>query len=459
MSVEEVPKRPPPPIPFQPNTEREQLLFNHLEKQVEEAKSFKEIINQLRAELNDLKNNLNLKQTHQSTSYETDEEQVEKDTDWITVKNKKKQATPVTEHRRESKKRKASGSPEAANTASTYLNLTNKNLTNKVPTQKKPPPMFVQQVVHINKLVEPLKAMGFEGKISTLNTNTSFKINCANGEEYRKVSDWLNNEQISWHTFSDAATRPLRVMARGLHPQTDQATIIAELKNKGFKILEATNILNKEKNPLRLHMLTFENSEDVKKVFEINSIFYQAVKIEEVKKKSPRIVQCVNCQGYNHTRSFCHQPPRCVKCAGQHLSENCKNQVNDPPTCVNCREQHTANYRGCIVAKELQKLRNQGAGKNKPPATRPKNSQQSKTPKFTKNEEPQKKVVKVDPKVSFAQAAGSSKQKPYTPAPDNFTIVAILERLERKVNQQEQFNKMVLSRLSVIEKSVLESNC
>ena len=31
---------------------------------------------------------------------------------------------------------------------------------------------------------------------------------------------------------------------------------------------------------------------------------------------------------------------------------------NEPPTCVNCKERHPANYRGCEVAKELQKIRN-----------------------------------------------------------------------------------------------------
>jgi stalled ribosome alternative rescue factor ArfA len=35
------------------------------------------------------------------------------------------------------------------------------------------------------------------------------------------------------------------------------------------------------------------------------------------------------------------------------------------PKCVNCGEGHPVNYRGCIVAKELQKIKNKKAMKGK----------------------------------------------------------------------------------------------
>lgn len=56
--------------------------------------------------------------------------------------------------------------------------------------------------------------------------------------------------------------------------------------------------------------------------------------------------------------NYCNKPPRCVKCAGKHSSTECTVEI-PYPKCCNCDEQHPASYRGCVVAKELQKLRNQ----------------------------------------------------------------------------------------------------
>ena len=46
--------------------------------------------------------------------------------------------------------------------------------------------------------------------------------------------------------------------------------------------------------------------------------------------------------------------PRCVKCAEQHLTNECPRTVRDDNVkCVNCNEKHPANYRECMVHKQL----------------------------------------------------------------------------------------------------------
>jgi hypothetical protein len=83
------------------------------------------------------------------------------------------------------------------------------------------------------------------------------------------------------------------------------------------------------------------------------------MKIEPIKRKSTKIPQCKKCQGYNHTQKYCGQEPRCVKCAGKHFTETCTMDRTNTAKCINCKGQHTANYRGCEVAVQLQKLRDQ----------------------------------------------------------------------------------------------------
>ena len=455
---DEPPGEPPPLPPGTPlNTATERLLYNHLKyiayMRSKETNSLKVAITTLEEKIATITSassqGANSQDSEEKDAYETDEDQVEQETAWITQKKKKnkqkeKQAAKAT---CPSKKRKAEESPVTSPKSSSNDTQGKPKLPKKEPA---PPPVFVQQINDIKDLTQTLKTMGFTGKITSLSCDTSFKINCTTGEEYRQVTQWLNNAGTSWHTFSNAQTRPLKVMARGIHHKTEPEEVIDDLKQKGFKIIGVTNILNKEKKPLRLHMLTFDNDQDVKKVYEIKVIAYQAVKIENFKKTSTRIAQCQNCQGYNHTKTYCHRPAKCVKCAGSHSSQDCTKSKDTPPKCVNCAEPHTANYRGCVVAKELQKLKNhQGVGKTKDNKNVKKSTQVK--------QEAKSSFKQVKPNVSYAQTAGGSENLKYPASNDNNRIVAILERLEKKVDQQEQFNKMVLNRLVALETKLIES--
>jgi hypothetical protein len=73
-----------------------------------------------------------------------------------------------------------------------------------------------------------------------------------------------------------------------------------------------------------------------------------------------------NCNLNFHTYENKQTRPRCVKCAGRHLTIECQKLETQNPKCVNFGEGHPANYRGCIVAKELQKIKNKKAMKGKP---------------------------------------------------------------------------------------------
>jgi hypothetical protein len=67
------------------------------------------------------------------------------------------------------------------------------------------------------------------------------------------------------------------------------------------------------------------------------------------------IPQSKRCQRFGHKKNFCRYNPRCVKCAAEHLTEECQRKTKDSNVkCVNCSDQHPANYRGCLVHKQLQ---------------------------------------------------------------------------------------------------------
>lgn len=310
--------------------------------------------------------------------YQTDEEELARETDWI-----------IKKQRRNRKKRKAESSPEVTIESSSFSNegeVVNESNVNKVHNMshqgiadlaekgesKKalPPPVHiigVKTYEEIKTLVEPVTS-SYE---IVAQNNNKWKIITTDSDSYRKLAKTLDDVKAQWYTYEDKNTRPIKVMARGLHHTCEKQDIIDDLQQKNYKIIDVVNIMKKERirdedgneelsrRRLPLFMLTFNQMETMDRIHDIRSILNMKVKIEPLRKTSDMIPQCKRCQGFNHTRKFCHRDPRCVKCAEKHLTIDCKLSRNSKPTCINCQEQHPASYRGCEVAKQLQKIWNQ----------------------------------------------------------------------------------------------------
>ncbi|KMQ84815.1 nucleic-acid-binding protein from transposon x-element [Lasius niger] len=209
-----------------------------------------------------------------------------------------------------------------------------------------------------------------------------------------------SGQQTEWHTFTDKNTHLFKVMARGLDPATDPRAIVQNLETKGFKIMSAINILKTEfkKDPI----------------------------------------------GYNHVRSSCHRRARCVKCTGEHLTEACP-KPTDTPKCTNCGEAHTANYRGCIVAKELQKRRNKVINSKKIAGKQLKQIVKDRQAELKKTTGIKQAVPdSINANAAYAEKAahGNSKTNKTLNARGTAKIIEALEKLISRFDQQEKLNKM-----------------
>ena len=308
---------------------------------------------------------------------------------------------------------------------------------------RRPPPMVVSKVTEYPSLIGKLNAS--QKKYTTKMINDSqVKINTENAEDYREISKILNENKLKWHTYENKQTRPIRVVVRNLHKSCDVDEIKDDLQGQGFNILQVTNLIKKIKEnnslvvkKLPLFMLSFSNDEDIKKIYDIKYICHMAVRIEAVR-NSKQIPQCKTCQSFGHTKAFCARDPKCVKCAGDHLTMDCDKNADCPPQCANCGEKHPANYRGCIVAKELQKRRNE---QRKPKSTdRNPRSFDSKT---------------LNPRVSFAQATTSASVTASVTDDINKTpsLTEMMSMLLSKFDEQEKTLNHLARRLEMIENS------
>lgn len=240
-------------------------------------------------------------------------------------------------------------------------------------------------------------------KKTFISGTNDIKISVPNGEEYCKIRQILEETKIfEWFTYENKQTRPLKVMARGLHPETPTNDIKEDLILQGFdveEVIQKYRIHRDEDNKivysngkrsymhLPLFMLSFTNNTMAKKVFDISYICNTKISIEALK-KGRQIPQCKNCQGYNHTSKYCNRQSKCVKCGKNHPSRDCKKALNVNPKCTNCGGIHPANYRGCEVFLKIQKKRDEQKNNNKPaPSNVPVNTSQQNlsNTKVTKN--------------------------------------------------------------------------
>jgi len=210
----------------------------------------------------------------------------------------------------------------------------------------------------------------------------SIKINVADEEVYRMMTNILLEGRYAWHSYEDKHTRPIRVMARNLHHSCNPGRIVSDIQARGCKVIDAANKLKwGSKEPLDMFILTFSAVENTKKIYEIASILGRKVEIQPLR-KSKLIPQCKQYHAYGHTQRYCNKDPRCVMCAGKHHTKECKKPKEAQPKCVHCGEAHPATYRGCSVAIEVQKIKTQNM---KPKRTSLPQRQSGTNPRQTNN--------------------------------------------------------------------------
>ena len=136
----------------------------------------------------------------------------------------------------------------------------------------------------------------------------------------------------------------------------------AELKDAlqelGFDIKNVINSINKNKIAQPKVELTPDckklKKNEIHPLYNLRYLLHHRITVEEpLKRKGP--VQCMNCQEFGHTKACCTLRPVYVACGDRHPSSLCTKNKDDIAVkkCSNCGGNHTANYRGCIVYKDL----------------------------------------------------------------------------------------------------------
>lgn len=228
----------------------------------------------------------------------------------------------------------------------------------------KPPPIYLRSTVFdFKKLVRLLENKGGKDSFTCLSTTRGITIRPATPDAYRAFVTALKDEGAEYHTYQLHEDKAYRVVIRGLHQSIPTEDIKVALEEKGFTVRAVNYVLNKSKEHLPIFFIDLEPNIINDTIFNIKSLLFCSVRVEEPR-RNRLIVQCVKCQQFGHTKSYCYYQPRCVRCGGPHASTVCSKRKEERPTCANCGGQHPANYRGCIIHKDLQARRSQPTRKS-----------------------------------------------------------------------------------------------
>lgn len=428
-------------------TETEHLLYKYYTEEKLEREKLQSLVNGLKSQIEELQYQLktikeqkpaDLDKKNVSTEkltpieYETDEEELVKETEWVRQKSRKK--------------RKLNSTPQSSPPQQGAESSEKPKENAKVKKPPTPPPIVVESVKNYQQFYDLLSSnLTKDSFIMKMMNGEKVKINSFSDDSYRSITKLLLQNNCLWYSYENKQDRPIRVMAKNLHSSCLPNRIVEDLTSQGYKIEEAVNKLSwRSKEPLNMFMLSFQKDEDIKKIYEIRSILGCKVDVQPLK-TSKLIPQCKKCQAYGHTQKYCSKEPRCVKCTGKHLTRDCNKPAEAKPKCVHCGEPHPANYRGCIVAKELQNMRSKITKKNVPVPI----------PHGQVNQNKRTSVHKIATKsVSYAQMTKGAEPQSHTKSVSMDekinTIINLLTTFDERLKKLEGSTKTVTNHKSKI---------
>ena len=193
--------------------------------------------------------------------------------------------------------------------------------------------------------------------------------------KYREIIKYLTDKNKNFYTYQLKSSKGLKVVLKGIDSCVDPSEIKEALEELGYSTKSVINIFNKQKIPQPMFKVELEpDNRKLKKnethpIYSIKYLIHRRITVEEPHKRSGP-VQCMNCQEFGHTKSYCKLRAVCVACGDFHPSSQCSAaKEGQDRKCGNCGGNHSANYRGCPVYKELLKrlkTKNQAPKKDPP---------------------------------------------------------------------------------------------
>jgi DNA-directed RNA polymerase subunit RPC12/RpoP len=292
----------------------------------------------------------------------------------------------------------------------------NLELTKKGPTQKNikktggakkasPPPIIAFCKEH-KKLQNNIKAVTGNQFTTLKIQGERTRIQTASIDDHEKVKELLKKDKTEMYTFTPKDQKPISLCVKNISTDYSEDEIKEALEEQiEEEILKVKHIARNN------WLVQVKSAEARQRIRGLRYALGYKITVEGF--RGQKVLQCRNCQRFNHLAINCNMHYRCVKCGQNHGPNNCsipkkednnkeeviecpdggfKTIVGKPVKCANCSQQHTANYKGCVVRKKIMEAK----AKMAPPKTQKRNNIPTNF---------------VRPTVTYSQVAGPSKKQ------------------------------------------------
>ena len=303
----------------------------------------------------------------------------------------------------------------------------------------KPPPIFIHGVINYDEMTKHIREIAEDEQHHTKSlANDVIKLNCTTPETYRKIIKHFKENNTYYHTYQLKEERAYRVVIRYLHHSTDINELRQELAELGHKARNIVNARNRiTRDPLNLFFIDLEPAANNKEIYKVTALQNKIIQVEPPRTNKNNIIQCMRCQQYGHSKTYCNKPFVCVKCGGPHNSTTCSKRRDTPAKCALCGGSHPANYKGCEHYHKLI----QG---NNPHRTSP--TQTSFIPP-TRYDQPSTSNTDTPQRRSYAEV---TKNTEYQNPDVNTTLNNFLAEFKGLFTQLLNQNSMILSMLTTL---------
>lgn len=207
------------------------------------------------------------------------------------------------------------------------------------------PPIVVDgQTKNQNTLIQDLRAT-VRGNFSVKHTSNSTILFVDEKEDHNKVIKNIQEEKISYHTYTTREDKSHAFVLRGLAEGTKITDLEEDLESQYD--IKARNTYRMSTKNRPLFLIVTDPSLTLDYLNKNIRIVLHTRITWELRKSLKQIIQCHNCQKWGHATTNCGRPPRCLKCAGKHLTRTCLKSRETAAKCANCEGEHPANYSKC----------------------------------------------------------------------------------------------------------------
>lgn len=228
------------------------------------------------------------------------------------------------------------------------------------------PPIFIYNI-EVKYFRDFFNGINFKAQI--INNNLK-KFTLFNLNDFQLVRKALESSELHWYTFTPKSIRPISYIIRGLDSSYDEEEVSLELKSK-FPTLKfvkisnfSTKISRQSNKKLNLWIVQLAPESATAEFKKLTLLLHSVVSVELMKPGG--VVQCWNCQRFDHIAANCGMNYRCMKCTTPHAPGECSITEQSNFVCVNCGGNHSTNFSGCPkkAARANHNVSSPAAGKN-----------------------------------------------------------------------------------------------